>query len=94
MASYLLFDATRDGFDDGNGKMVPLGDHLDYVDNYLGTPENFDVLENISFAQMKFETGKMNQHIFVVDEEQMRVVYIANDPKLEKKAESDSEFSM
>lgn len=94
MANYLLFDATRKGFDDGDGNMVSLGKHLDYVNDYNGTPENFDTLEDLSFNQMKFETGRMSQHIFVVEEERMRVVFIANDPKLEKAHQVEDECSM
>ena len=86
MANYLLFDADREGFDDGKGNLVSIGDHLDYVDGYCGTPDFWDSLEDMSYQQMRFEVGKMNKNLYVVDQDQMRVVFVAKANVLENDA--------
>lgn len=83
MASYLLFDADRRGFDDGEGNDVSLGEHLDYVDNYGGTPDFWDEIKDVSYQQMKFEVGKMNKNLYVVDQDTNRVVYHAKERELD-----------
>lgn len=38
--NYAVFDMSREGvFDDGEGNGVSLEEHVDYVHNYLGTPD-------------------------------------------------------
>ncbi|KAA1252613.1 hypothetical protein F0M16_21965 [Vibrio cholerae] len=75
MASYLFFDASRKGFDDGKGNDVSLGEHLEYLSAYGGTPDHYDSLENATYAQMKSYVSKLPIQVYVVDELQHRVVY-------------------
>ena len=91
---YLLFDARREGFDDGEGNMVSLGDHLHYVDTQGGTPDNFDTIEAASASQARGLAKRKNSsmHMFVVDTETMKVVGNVNDPSKEK--EDDADMSM
>jgi len=83
MPDYLLFDGDRKGFDDGEGNMVSLGKHLDYLASYGGTPDMMDSLEDMSYQQMKMEVMKRNENIFVVDESELRVVYKATKRELD-----------
>ncbi len=73
--NFLFFDANRKGFDDGKGNDVSLGEHLDYVSNYGGTPDCWDSLENATYTEMKAYIAKLDFQVYVVDESEMRVIY-------------------
>lgn len=79
---YLLFDAARKNDYDGNDVTnVSLGEHLDYVYGYGGTPDFFDSVEVASFTQMKSEVARLRKNtgmeFYVVDPQKERVVYVA-----------------
>lgn len=87
--NFYLFDAGRDGFDDGQGNPVSLEDHLKYVNGQGGTPDSFDNLEQVTYQQMKFEVNRLSTFIKVVDQHDCKVVYTANDPENEVNLETD-----
>lgn len=78
--SYLLFNADKTGYDDGEGNEVSLGEHLEYVNNFGGSPDCWDSVDtdnrNIAMRQAR-ESGL---YLYVVDERQCRVVGIVNKP--------------
>jgi hypothetical protein len=76
--SYLFFEANRTNFDDGKGNEVPLGDHLDYLRSQGGSPECFDSCDedNRTVAMTKARTTGL--HLYVVDEDDYRVVGVVN----------------
>ncbi|MEZ9708716.1 hypothetical protein AB4254_08595 [Vibrio breoganii] len=79
MFKYFVFVLSREGFDDGNGNLVSLGDHLEYLKNEGGSWDMDASLEATDYQSMKTEVRNSfpNARIAVVDESQMRVVYIS-----------------
>ncbi|MEZ9708723.1 hypothetical protein AB4254_08630 [Vibrio breoganii] len=80
MPKYYVFDLSREGFDDGNGKLVSLGKHLDYIADYMGSWDCCGELEETSYHRMKEEVAEMwpSDHVAVVEEDAIRVVYISD----------------
>jgi len=74
---YYLFDGSREGFDDGEGGSVTLGEHLDYIFSYSGTPDCYDVYEGSEF-QVKKYAREQNFPVYIVCTTQERVVYKVN----------------
>ncbi len=79
--SYLFFDATRSDFDDGEGNPVSLGSHLDYLDNYGGTPDMWSHSETDSRLKAISEANESGLHLYIVDESNYRVVGEVNKPE-------------
>ena len=78
--AFLFFNADRDGFDDGEGNLVSLGDHLDYLANQGGTPDCWSSTETESLAKAKLEAMESGLHLYIVCEYKHRVVGIVNKP--------------
>lgn len=79
--SYLLFNADREGFDDGEGNLVSLGEHLEYVDNYCGTPDCWSSVDTDSRNKAMLEAKDSGLHLYVVDGYSYRVVGVVNKPQ-------------
>ena len=92
--TYLLFDATRSGFDDYEGGEVPLGQHLQLVDDLGVTPDLFDEIEAENPTRARLKAIETGLHLYVVDAETLRTMGVVNDPNREKKVEYSSGPSM
>lgn len=75
---YLLFDKDRDGFDDGEGNNVSLGEHLDYV-NSGGTPDCWMTVDGSRNEAIK-EAQNSGMSMYVVCEDMLRVVAEVKSP--------------
>jgi hypothetical protein len=80
---YLFFNADRgDDFDtDGEGTEGTLGEHLEYLDNYGGSPDCWDSTDTDSRTKAIHEARESNMHLYVVDEYTYRVVGHVNAPE-------------
>jgi hypothetical protein len=78
--SYLLFNASRDDFDDGQGNEVSLGEHLDYLANAGGTPDCWSSVEGNSRVDALNKARESGLHLYIVDESMLRVVGEVNKP--------------
>lgn len=80
MESYLFFNADPDRrFDDGEGNDVSLGEHLEYLATYGGTPDCWDSFEGPRARAMR-EARESGLHLYVVDTDNYRVVGVVNPP--------------
>jgi len=61
--------------------MVSLGAHLDYLDNYGGTPDMWSSTESDSRLKAIREAEDSGLHLYVVDESIYRVVGEVNKPE-------------
>jgi len=77
MNEYLFFNGTNEGFDDGEGNMVSLGEHLDYLDEWGGTPDCYWSFTG-SYVGAKAEALAEGFPVCIVDATTNRVVYKAN----------------
>lgn len=86
--SYLLLNADNTGFDDGEGNEVSLGEHLDYVNDFGGSPDCWGSVEADNRNTAMREARESGLHLYVVDENfplgngesYCRVVGIVNQP--------------
>jgi len=81
--AYLFFDATPNRtFDsNGNGTEGTLGEHLSYLERTGGTPECTDTAETESRQAALTKAQNTGTHLFVVDEDNYRVVGEVNKPE-------------
>tara|TARA_Y100001934_G_scaffold248939_1_gene309964 strand:+ start:816 stop:1064 length:249 start_codon:yes stop_codon:yes gene_type:complete len=80
--AYLFFDATPNRkFDtNGNGAEGTLGEHLSYLERTGGTPECMDSTDTSSRQAALTKAESTGQHLYVVDEDNYRVVGEVNKP--------------
>jgi len=78
--AYLFFSADKNQtFDaNGEGKQGTLGEHLDYLSRFGGTPDCFDSCDTDSRQVALTKARESGLHLHVVDENKMRVVGVVN----------------
>ena len=79
--SYLFFSADKNRkFDtlDGQGT---LGEHLEYLDNFGGTPDFWDSTDTASLSKAKTQAAESGMHLYIVNESMYRVVGEVNKPE-------------
>jgi len=72
MPDFYFFNANKQ-YEDEEGNPITLGEHLDYVDNYLGTPDCWDTFTGHRSSAMN-EAKASGLELYVVDAVSCRVV--------------------
>ena len=80
--SYLFFIADKGKqFDRGDGTEGSLGEHLEYVSEFGGTPDSWDSVDTKSRIAAMNEARSSGLHLYIVDESSYRVVGEVNKPE-------------
>lgn len=77
---YLFFIADKDRCFETDSGMGTLGDHLDYLANYGGTPDCWDSSDTCSRTEAMRIAKESGLHLYVVSETMLRVVGEVNKP--------------
>lgn len=83
MKNYLLFNADPDRKFDTGESVGTLGDHLEYLDDFGGSPDCWDAIEATSRTNAMMQAVESGLHLYVVDETLLRVVGEVNKPQRE-----------